>query len=152
MEKNKALSKCMQMCSKKEYCITDIRTKLETWELPPDDIDEIIARLIEEKFLDEKRYVQAFVNDKFRFNKWGRNKIKYMLKQKYVPRSLIIEGLQTINQNDYMELLKQLVNDKKRKVTGNSDYERNGKVVNYLVSRGFETDLIFKFVNSDFDE
>lgn len=152
MNKTKALSKCMQLCSRKEYCISEIYQKLKTWEVLPDDADEIIEVLIREKYLDEKRYVLAYVNDKFKFNKWGRNKIKYMLKQKQLPENLIVENLKVINIDAYLALIKQLVQEKKRKVKGKSEYEKNGKVVNYMTSRGFETDLVFKFLNSDFDE
>lgn len=149
MEYKKALSKCMQMCSRKEYCITDIKQKLINWDINNVDADKIVATLQDEKFIDEERFVNAFVNDKFKFNKWGKKKISFALAQKGLSKHAISKGLKQIDVNEYKELILELITDKAKKVTAGTEFERNGKIANFLASRGFEADLIFKYLNSD---
>lgn len=149
MDKSKALTKCMQLCSRKEYCISEIEQKLKTWELADFDSQEIIDQLIADKFIDEERYVRAFVNDKFKFNRWGRKKISYILSQKGVPGYLINQGLDLINESDYNGLVRQLMQEKAKKIKAETKFERNGKIANYMASRGFESNIIFQFLNSD---
>ncbi|NOZ34188.1 MAG: hypothetical protein GXO80_02695 [Chlorobi bacterium] len=77
----KALNKAMYLCSKAEKCKSDIRKKLYEWKANPDEYDNIINQLEEQKFIDEVRFVKYYVRDKFEFNKWGKIKIKL----KYEP-------------------------------------------------------------------
>lgn len=152
MDENKLLAKCMSICSRGEKCIYDIQQKLLKWEADEDVIEAIISKLIAEKFIDEERYVRAFVNDKFKFNHWGRKKIKYNLLQKSVPTPLIDSQLEQISQSDYMQVIKDEIKNKLPKVKGNTAYERNAKVVNYMASKGFEAGLVFQLLNHDDDE
>ena len=70
-----ALHRAAALCSAGEQCIFDIREKLLRWGIAPNDSKEIIEKLIQGKFIDEERYCKSFVNDNFRFNKWGKVKI-----------------------------------------------------------------------------
>ena len=72
----------MRYCSKAEHCIDDVRQKLWTWKVPTEEHDDIINTLIDNNFINEQRYAEAFVKDKFRFNHWGRIKISLMLRAK----------------------------------------------------------------------
>jgi len=134
----------MQMCSRKEYCVFDIKQKLYNWELYESDAEEIIKVLIGEKFVDEERFVKAFVNDKFKFNHWGKVKIKYHLKHKHIEGIFVDNTLNEIDFDEYMKVIVHEISNKIKKVKANSTYERNAKVVNYMAGKGFEPDLVFK--------
>ena len=62
------LSKAMELCSKREYCTDDIRSKLRSWGAGDTDSEKIISTLVRENFLNETRYASAFVSDKFNYN------------------------------------------------------------------------------------
>ena len=81
MDTSKALKTVTTLCSKKEYCRQEIRQKLEKWEIAEKDIDTILEFLQKNNFINEQRYAQFYARDKFRFNKWGKQKISLMLKQ-----------------------------------------------------------------------
>ena len=68
-----ALSKVAGYCSTAEHCRAEISEKLQRWGLPYDAIDRILKRLEDEKYIDEERFCRAFVNDKYRFAKWGKS-------------------------------------------------------------------------------
>lgn len=66
----------------------------------PDASERIIARLLKERFIDESRYTRFFVNDKLRFNKWGRVKIGYELYKKNIPSPIREESLAAIDEEN----------------------------------------------------
>src|SRR5664280_2693818 len=101
-----ALTKAMALCSQSERCRFDIVTKLRQWELSEDEIEDALSYLIKERFLDEERFVRFYVNDKLRFNKWGKVKLTFMLRQKQIPENIIHESLDQINDDLYMKTLR----------------------------------------------
>lgn len=139
---SEALAFAAAYCSSAEHCKTEILEKTEKFELSPDEKNLLIQRLIQEKFLDEKRYVRAFVRDRFRFNKWGRIKIRYMLRQKAIPSDLIEEGIETLSEEEYLDMLLTLLKQKKPTVKSKSNYELRGKMLRFGSGRGFEPSLI----------
>ena len=139
-----ALTKAMAMCSQSERCRFDIVTKLRQWELPEKEIAEALDYLIKEHFLDEERFVRFYVNDKLRFNKWGKVKLTYMLRQKQIPENIISASLDQINDDLYMKTLRNLLVLKVKSIKGASDYERKGKLAVFAQSHGFEAELAFR--------
>ena len=144
----KALSKAAALCSKSEKCISDIRTKLFQWKLPSHEHDQIIDYLISEKFIDEERFARHFVRDKFRFNQWGRVKIRYHLSGKGIEGSLINEAIANeIDDEQYLVVLKKLAKEKLKTIKAETDFARKGKLMQFLSGRGFELDAISKILN-----
>ncbi|GET20240.1 regulatory protein RecX [Prolixibacter denitrificans] len=142
-----ALNKAAALCSKSEKCSGDIRKKLLDWGLSPEDANKAIAWLQEEKFLDDERFAGFFARDKFRFNGWGRIKIRYTLRQKDVASSIIDKAVAAIDENDYRRFLKELIQAKAGKTKAESTYEKKAKLVRYAQGRGFEPELIFNAVD-----
>ncbi len=85
VSESQALSRMANLCARREYCVFDIETKLKRYDLDKETIENIIAHLIKEKYIDEVRYTRGFIKDKIRFNRWGKTKIEYALRQKRVP-------------------------------------------------------------------
>lgn len=144
LSQKEALSLITGYCSREERCSADVISKLKAYNLPQTVIDDILEFLIKEKYLNDLRYANAFVNDKFRFNKWGRIKIGYMLKQKHIAEDTIESALDIIDNEAYIELLSGELAKKKRTLKNLSDYELNGKLYQFAAGRGFESDEIKK--------
>ena len=91
---SKALKRAMNLCSKSEHCKKDMQYKLNSWKLTSERENEaIIQNLLANKFIDEKRYARSYTQDKFRFNKWGKIKIRVMLKSRGINENDIEYGL-----------------------------------------------------------
>ena len=142
-----ALTKVMAMCSQSERCRFDIVAKLRQWELPEEEIAEAIDYLVKEHFLDEERFVRFFVNDKLRFNKWGKVKLRFMLRQKQIPEIIVREALDQIDDDLYIKTLQSLLKSKVKSVKGISEYERKGKLALFAQGHGFEAELAFRIAN-----
>lgn len=142
MKKEEALRKAANICSRQEKCISDIVKKLNDWELSEFDQDFIIETLIAEKFIDEERYVLAYVKDKFLFNKWGKIKISHALHLKAVPSRIIQYGLDELSDEDYQKVLHDLIVAKQKAIKSKDDFDKRAKLTRFALSRGFEMDLI----------
>lgn len=139
-----ALVKARALCSQSEKCRFEIVVKLRQWELSEDEITEAIAFLIKERFLDEARFARFYVNDKLKFNQWGKIKLSFMLRQKHIPEGIIRDALSQIDDALYDKTLHDLLLSKVKSVKGASDYERKGKLAVFAQSHGFEAELAFK--------
>lgn len=146
MTEKEALLKMESYCSTAEHCIYDVRKKLDNCELQKDEVERIINKLQQQGYVDEKRYAEAFVHDKLFFAKWGRVKISNMLWQKRISESIIADALYTIDDDEYIAVLKDVINSKKRGIKGKTEYEKSVKLIKSVASRGFEIPLITRFV------
>jgi len=136
------LHKAASYCSISEHCISEVEDKLNAWCIECDDKAKIINHLIKEDFINEKRFCIFFVKDKFRFNKWGKVKISYALKQKGLSDELINTALQTIDEGEYDEMLAALLKTKLTGLKYEFEYEKQGKLFRFAQSRGFENNVI----------
>jgi regulatory protein len=136
------LHKAASYCSISEHCVSEVEEKLNAWCIECDDKAKIINRLIDEDFINEKRYCVYFVKDKFRFNKWGKIKISYALKQKGLSNELINMALETIDEGEYDEMLAALLKTKLAVLKYEFEYEKQGKLFRFAQSRGFENNVI----------
>lgn len=136
-------------CAQKEYCCSEIAQKLRTKGAAPDEVDEVLARLQAERYIDEARYARAFVNDKFRFDHWGRIKIRYALRQKGVADNDIEDALAQIADDDYRQTLADFVAARRRTTKGDTPYAINQKIARAAITRGFEPQLVFGCLSLD---
>jgi len=136
-----ALVKAQNLCAKQEKCKADIRKKLYDWKISSDDIENIINKLVTDKFIDEQRYAEYFVRDKFRFNKWGRIKITFALKQKQIPQDIINFAMQQIDENTYRESLKNELLKKHKSIKDAETYKIKEKLLRFAQSRGYELEI-----------
>lgn len=141
-------SKAASYCSIAERCEQEIIEKMAKWGTPEDEQQAIINKLIEDDFLNERRYATAFARDKFRFNKWGRIKISYALKLKGISSHNIREGLSAIDEYIYRQTIKKLTVAKQKSIKDASPSVVYVKTLKYLISKGFESDIISQILKS----
>ena len=137
-----ALLKAEHYCAYQERSQQEVRDKLYEMGLWSNEVEQLIAELIQTNFLNEERFALAYVSGKFKIKKWGKIKIKQGLKLKKVPDKMIMNVLKTIDYDDYLETIAHTAEKKLRLITEKEPYKRKYKLVSYLLSRGFETDLI----------
>ena len=142
-----ALNKAAAYCTLCERCVSEVRAKLTAWGMTPAEQNSIVERLVSEKFIDETRYCRAFVNDKLKFNHWGRIKISAALREKQLPKELAKEALEQIDEELYMEILTETIATKRREYKGKDDYATKQKLMRFAASRGFEPSIIMRMIN-----
>ena len=142
-----SLNRAMALCAGREYCSDDIRSKLGSWVIRSDDAGKIMEILVKEKFLDDRRYAEAFVKDKYRQNKWGRLKIASMLRMKNIPGDIINLALQAIDEDEYRQTVREIVMSHRKSVKAKNNYDLKGKLMRFGLSKGFESNLLYDLMN-----
>jgi regulatory protein len=146
---NTALKRAMSLCAGREICLSDIKQKLNGWGVEDGDKQKIINRLINDKFIDERRYALAFVKDKFKYNKWGKIKLSAALRMKNIADETIREALDSIDEEIYRAALKSIITNRRKTLKSRSLYDLKGKLLRYGLSKGFESHLIYDLLNED---
>ncbi|MDR2040896.1 MAG: RecX family transcriptional regulator [Tannerella sp.] len=139
-------------CSSGERCIAEVRKKLAAAGASPEVAERITARLLEEKFVDEARFCRSFVKDKFRFNGWGRIRIRHELQQKGIAACVIAEALDELDEEAYRSALSGMLIAKKRTTKGHSEYDVFLKLYRFARGRGFEGAFVSSCLKPLFDE
>jgi regulatory protein len=143
-----ALIQLKQYCAYQERSHWEVKEKLFGCGIYSGDADQIISQLIEEDYLNEERFAQAFARGKFRMKHWGRIKILYELKQKKVSEYCIKKGLREIDGKEYHTTFAKLADEKWRSLKGEKNIHiKKRKLADYLTQKGFERDLIFNHIN-----
>ena len=138
------LTKAMSFCSYTERSPMEVRTKLESWDVPSETIPKLLQSLENENFINQDRFVEAYVGGKFRIKKWGKLKIAAGLRTHQVPSMAIQQGLAQIPMTDYLETMRNHFEQKCKELKNTTTAQNRQKIYNYLYSKGFEPDLIYK--------
>lgn len=143
---SQALKKLGDLCAKSERCSGEVMEKMYKWGLPEETKARIMEKLIGYGYIDDSRYTETFVHDKIKFNKWGRRKIEQALWQKRIDSKISTPILDSIEDEEYLEVLRPLLKSKYPTIKAESDYERSMKLIKYAMGKGFTYDLIKKAV------
>lgn len=128
-----------------------MRDKLYSFGLSKDDVELLIYEMIQHDFLNEERFAIAYVRGKFMYKKWGRNKIRLELKRRKISEYCIKKGMKEIDEDKYYDVLKELINKKINSLKAIKPYQKNYKAVQYVMGKGYESDIAWAIIKSDFD-
>ena len=135
--------KAARYCAYRERSVSEVRIKLKNLGASELDTETLIKELIKENFIDESRYASAFASDKFRFNKWGKVKIRQQLRQKQLDEDEIDRALEKLPLEEYREMIKSLVEQKLNGLPNDLDpSQKKQKVIRFLLQKGFEYEFI----------
>ena len=153
MTAQQAYTKLAALCARSEHCQHDMLEKMRQWGVGEEEQAEVMARLVEGRYVDDERFARAFVSDKVRYNKWGRRKVEQALWQKHIDKAVATRVLDEVDDSEYITILKQLLKQKSRSVKAGSTHELSVKLTRFALSRGFTMDIIRQCIDtSDEDE
>lgn len=140
---SQALLKAANFCAYQERSHHEVTQRLAEWGVYGIDAQEILLQLIEQNYLNEERFAIAFAGGKFRVKQWGRVKIKQELKMHKVSDYCINKALGEIDGEVYLTTLQDEIEKKWHQTKDTNLLSKRAKVARYLVSRGFEQELIW---------
>ena len=126
--------KLTNFCAYQERCTADVIEKLYKLKVPKDDFDAYIPKLKDQNFLNEERYVKAFISAHSK-KKWGKTKIKSALSGKRIESGLIKKYLDLIEEGDYDEQIKELLQKKWNSIRTGSPKEKKNKLIRFLLEQ-----------------
>ena len=132
----KVLDRMRNLCSRREYCRSDIMKKVvSALDGDKERAEKVMEILVAEKYIDEFRYASAFARDKSSISGWGETKIRYMLSSKGIPREVIDKALEEIDGAKAMTRLEKLMENKYRSLK--EDPQCRLKMLRFGLGRGY---------------
>ena len=138
------LDKMAKYCAYQERCVKDVRDKLKTFDIPEEEKTKILDYLLDNRFVNDERFVKSFVRGKVNQSGWGMNKIRFHLIQKNIDKELIDETLGQTNEEDYRQRLIDILKTKSKTIKADSDFEKKRKLAAYAMQKGFEGNLVWE--------
>jgi regulatory protein len=149
---NQAKSKIAKYCAYQERCHQEVRDKLYSFGLTPDDVELLIYELIQHDFVNEERFTISYVRGKFIYKKWGRVKIRMELKKRKISDYCIKKGMQEIDGDKYEEVLLGLLKKKIESLTSIKGYQKNYKAAQFVMNKGYEGDIVWALIKAHFPD
>jgi regulatory protein len=142
----KVADRMRALCSRREYCRKDVMKKVMT-ALDGDvaKAEEVVAKLVEERYVDDLRYATAFARDKASIAGWGEAKIRYMLSSKGIDRELIAQALEEVDDKRAETRLEKLMENKVRSLK--DDPQRRLKLLRFGLGRGYSYDQVTEMID-----
>ena len=151
MSEEQALARLTALCASAEHCTGEMIDKMTKWEISEEAQARIMEHLVKNKYIDDERYCRAFVHDKMEYNHWGRRKIEQALYVKHVDKAIQKTVLDEIPNEDFIDILRPLIVQKRRQTRANSEYEMNMKLMRFAASRGFTIEQIRQCIDVEAD-
>jgi len=142
-----AKRKLERYCTYQDRCHKEIEQKLYEMRMIPEACELILLHLIEHNFLNEERFSKSFSRGKFRIKNWGKQRIIRELKQKNISAYNIETALKEIDIEEYFSTLQHLAQKKWEIIPEKDIYKKRKKVIDFLMRKGFESNLIYEEIN-----
>ena len=146
------LDKMAKYCAYQERCVKDVNEKLKSFDLTTKDKEEILAYLVDNRFVNDERFARSFVKGKINQSGWGLNKIRFHLMQKGIAKGLIDLSLEAYDEEAYRQRLIEVLRVKSKTVKAANDFEKNRKLAAFAIQRGFEAGLVWEILKEGFGE
>ncbi len=146
ISKEVGLAKLQKYCAYQDRCHQEVRTKLINLGIYGDTLEEIIAELIGDNFLNEERFARSFARGKFRMRRWGKNRILSELKFRKISEYCIRKAMSEIEDEEYIQALNEVIQKKNKHLKEKDPFKAKNKLANYAIGRGYEIDLVWEIV------
>lgn len=141
-----ALAALMRLAARSEKSSGDALRLMRTWGVDPTRQQGVLDKLIEQKFIDDRRYAEAYVREKSRLNGWGTYKIRSMLAAKGIAKELIESALSQVEKTASRDRLAEMMERKMKTTKADDPYKLKGKLLRYGLSLGYEYEDVMQAV------
>lgn len=143
----KVADKMRRLCSRREYCVSDIRKKLMVQlDGNAPEAGEILEHLISERYVNDLRYASAYARDKASISGWGATKIRYMLSAKGISPEVISQALEEIDVSKAQVRLDKLLENKFKSLK--DDPQCKLKMLRFGLGRGYAYEDVASVVDA----
>ena len=141
-----AIKKIEHYCAYQERCHDEVVQKLQAMKMDADEIDTIIVKLIQDNFLNESRFACSFARGKHRIKFWGKNRIVNELKFRNIGQYNINLALKEISNEEYLDTFEKIAARNWESIKETNLQKKRKKFCDYLLRKGFESNLIYEKV------
>ena len=143
-----ALATLMRLAARSEKSSGDALRLMQNWGIDPSARQGVLQRLINDKFIDDRRYAEAFVRDKMRFSGWGVFKLRAALRNKGISTDIVEDVLRMLDSNNMTDRLRERLERKMRTTKHSTRYELKTKLMRYGASLGYDFESVADVVDA----
>lgn len=143
-----ALKKLQRYCAYQDRCHSEVRSKLLDLGIYGDELEEVIAELITDNFLNEERFARSYARGKFNIKKWGRIRIKQELKRRHITAYCLRKAMEEIDEEDYQQTLEGLIRKKADQMTNPYSFQNKQKLAAFVIRKGYESNLVWEVLKN----
>ena len=139
--------KLEQFCVYQDRCHKEVEQKMREFNLIPEARELILLSLMQDNFLNEERFAKSFARGKFRIKSWGKQRIVRELKFRDISAYNIKTALKEIDEDEYLKTIYRITENRNNVISETNPYKRKRKLIDFLMRKGYESELIYKTVN-----
>jgi regulatory protein len=143
---DEALASLQRLCARAERSSGDAMRLMARWGVESSKRAEVLQKLLRDRFIDDRRYAEAFIREKTSLSAWGEYKIRAALRRKGISDEIISHALQEINPAANIGRLTERLTRKARSTKYKSAYELKTKLLRYGLSLGFQMEQVLDCV------
>lgn len=143
-----ALAALMRLAARSEKSSGDALRLMQNWGVDPSARQGVLQRLINDKFIDDRRYAEAFVRDKMRFSGWGVFKLRAALRNKGISTDIVEDVLRMLDSNNMTDRLRERLERKMRTTKYTTRYDLKTKLMRYGASLGYDFESVGDVVDT----
>jgi regulatory protein len=141
-----ALDAAYRFLGRRDRTVAEVRERLEAQEIDAEVVDEAIAELTRQGYLDDARYAQRFAEDRRTIDGWGAERIERRLLAVGVEPALIAAA---IGERGAAEELEAALAVLRRRFThAPTDDRDRDRALGLLVRKGYDLDLAYDAVRA----
>lgn len=142
-----ALERLRKSCVRREICEFEAKRKIMMWGLDAQQQNRIVSELVQDKYIDNQRFAIAFARDKSRFDRWGKDKIRYALQERRISAERILVALDEVLPETEWSNLEKILLRKNQSFKPDLDLQdKRNKLIRFGLSRGYQIGLVMEIV------
>jgi regulatory protein len=141
-----ACKKIDYYCKYQERCHNEVLTKLISYSLNRAEIEQVFIFVLESDLLNEERFAQTFARGKHRIKSWGNVRITNELKARNISNRIIATALKEITNEEYQQTFHTLADKNWDTITEKNKYKKRTKFCDFMLRKGFESQLVYEKV------
>ncbi len=134
-----AYDRAVRFLGQRPRSIAEVRRSLSQRQVEPKVVDEVIARLESQGYLDDAAFARYWIGNRQQFRPRGARALHFELREKGVPEAIIGE---TLSGFDKSEAAYRAALDRARRLRGLEKREFREKLGAFLARRGFDYDTV----------
>jgi regulatory protein len=141
-----ALDAAYRFLGRRDRTVTEVRERLEAQEIDAEVVDEAIAELTRQGYLDDARYAHRFAEDRRTIDAWGAERIERRLLAVGVEPALIAAAIGERGAAEELEAALTVL--RRRFPHAPTDDRARDRALGLLVRKGYDLDLAYDAVRA----
>jgi regulatory protein len=141
-----ALDLAFGYLGRRDRTVLEMRRFLEGKRVEPSAIDDVLARLEQDGYLDDARFARQFAEDKRLLEEWGADRIERRLLTLGVPPRLVRDAVQVRDRDGELEAAQALLQRRFPALAG--DPRERQRAHGVLVRKGYGQELAWDAIRA----